>query len=76
MRINICMQRASLLIAPVVLCIAVLDCGTSSPPVQSSPVTNAVPAESQTTPEPLAFDGDTDGHTGRRARVRDNPRGR
>lgn len=52
MRINICMQRASLLIAPVVLCIAVLACGTSSPPVQSSPVTNAVPAESQTTPEP------------------------
>lgn len=34
--------------------VVVAACGTSSPPVQSSPVTNAVPAETQATPEPTA----------------------
>ncbi len=34
--------------------VVVAACGTNSPPVQPSPVTNAVPAETQTTPEPTA----------------------
>ena len=76
MRINICMQRASLLIAPVVLCIAVLDCGNvlSSGAVLASDQRGS--GREPDDPRTLAFDGDTDGHTGRRARVRDNPRGR
>ena len=54
MRNSIPIARAlSLLITPA-LCIAALACGTSSPPVQPSPVTNAVPAETQATPEPTA----------------------
>ena len=34
--------------------VVVTACGTSSPPVQPSPVTNAVPAETQAAPEPTA----------------------
>ena len=52
MRINICMKRASLLTGLVVLCIAALACGTSSPLVKPSPVANVIPAEIQTAPEP------------------------
>ena len=38
----------------VVVLVVVAACGTSSPPVQPSPVTNAVPAETQATTEPTA----------------------
>ena len=54
MRNSIPTARAlSLLITPA-LCIVALACGTSSPPVQPSPMTNDVPAETQATPEPTA----------------------
>ena len=53
MRIGMSMQRALLLTVPVVLCVAAFACGTSSPPVQHSPVANADPVETQTTPETL-----------------------
>lgn len=43
-----------LLATLVVLCIAATACGESSPPVESSPVTNAVPAKTQATAEPTA----------------------
>ena len=52
MRITICMKRALLLTVPVVLCIAALACGTSSPPMQPSPAPDAVPKAAQTAPEP------------------------
>ncbi len=38
----------------VVVLVIAMACGTSSPPVQPSPVTNAVSAEAQPTPEPPA----------------------
>ena len=38
----------------VAVLVIVAACGTSSPPVQPSPVTNAVPAETQATTEPTA----------------------
>ena len=52
MRITICMKRALLLTVPVVLCIAALACGTSSPPMQPSPAPDAVPKAAQAAPEP------------------------
>ena len=45
-------NRQSLFV--VVVLVVVAACGTSSPPVQPSPVTNAVPAETQATTEPTA----------------------
>ena len=47
MRITICMKRALLLTVPVVLCIAALACGTSSPPMQPSPAPDAAPKAAQ-----------------------------
>ncbi len=41
-------------IVAVLVVVVMAACGTSSPPVQPSPVTNAVSAEAQATPEPTA----------------------
>ena len=52
----------------VVVLVVVAACGTSSPPVQPSPVTNAVPAETQATTEPTAVPDFESTLAGRRPR--------
>ena len=52
MRITICMKRALLLIVLVTLWSAALACGTSSPPVQPSPVANVIPTDTPVSPTP------------------------
>ena len=55
MRNSLSISRASLsLIVPVVLCIAALACGTSSPPRQPSPEAEPIPTATQVEPEPTA----------------------
>ena len=51
MRISIYTTRVLSIIIPVVLGTTVLACGTSSTPEQPSPVTNAMQAEAQATPQ-------------------------
>ena len=51
-------------IVAVLVVVVMAACGTSSPPVQPSPVTNAMPTEAQPTPEPPAepeFEGTLEG---------------
>ena len=55
MRNSLSISRASLsLIVPVVLCIAALACGTSSPPRQPSPEAEPIPTATQVEPDPTA----------------------
>ena len=53
MRSHLSILRVFLLLTvPVVLCIAALACGTSSPPVKPSPVANVIPTDTPVAPEP------------------------
>ena len=52
MRSNILTTRTLSLIAPVTLWSAALACGTSSPPVQPSPVANVIPTDTPVSPTP------------------------